>query len=243
MEVSPGSPGGPSPSKRWRKAVARICAQKAVLHALEPEPSWRELRPYAALLVSGFLFSPISQAILVTSIRITSREKLALPGSFRGRGKSWWWPPVWWRGLGSVLAWRQGPSSAVRYLTSSALFALHDAVTRGRTHWVEQATDVGAARPAQSFWRCFAVETCCGLLGVQLSLEYMRVSLCNLSPGVPAAGVLPSRSMLALGTCAAVARSVVVSTGGRQPKLQSVCSWLEFLLEVAAERQGALLLG
>ena len=49
--------------------------------------------------------------------------------------------------------------------------------------------------------------------------------------------------MLALGACAALTRSVVVSTGGRKPSLQSVCSWLEFFLEVAAERQGALHLG
>ncbi|CAK9075661.1 unnamed protein product [Durusdinium trenchii] len=50
-------------------------------------------------------------------------------------------------------------------------------------------------------------------------------------------------SMLGLGACAAAARSVVVSTGGRRPGLQSICSWLEFFLEVAAERQGALHLG
>ena len=74
-------------------------------------------------------------------------------------------------------------SSLPRYLKSSALFALHDAVTRGRTHWVEQATDVGAARPVQPFWRCLVLETCCGLVGVQLSLEYMRLSLSSLKDG------------------------------------------------------------
>ena len=34
-----------------------------------------------------------------------------------------------------------------------------------------------------------------------------------------------------------------MSTGGKKPGLQSICSWMEFFLEVAAERQGALRLG
>ncbi|CAK9075659.1 unnamed protein product [Durusdinium trenchii] len=240
------SPGGcPSPSKRWRRAVARVCAQKAVLHALEPEPAWREWRPYVALLVSGFFFSPISQAILVTSVDVSRAGPGTNAWRRAGLRAYWWWPLLWWRGLKEVLASALSLRTLPRYLTSSALFAVHDAVTRGRTHWVEQATDVGAARPKQPFWRCFFVETCCGLLGAQLSLEYMRGSLSSFLDGGSSAPswVFRCPSMLGLGACAAAARSVVVSTGGRRPGLQSICSWLEFFLEVAAERQGALHLG
>lgn len=249
--TSPISPGGcPSPSKRWRKAVARICAQKAVLRALAPEPAWREWRPYVALLVSGFFFSPISQSILVTSVDVTRvpivpasapRDSLR---TWTGPRPYWWWPPLWWRSLGRVLWSSLQPSTLPSYLKSSALFALHDAVTRGRTHWVEQATDVGAARPQQPFWRCFLIEAGCGLMGAQLSLEYMRVSLSGGGTTTKAMFfVTQCPSMLALGACAAAARGIVVSTGGRKPIVQSICSWMEFFLEVAAERQGALYLG
>lgn len=84
-------------------------------------------------------------------------------------------------------------------------------------------------------------------MGAQLSLEYMRVSLSTLQSGGTTTKsmilVTQCPSMLALGACAAMARSIVVSTGGKKPSLQSICSWLEFFLEVAAERQGALHLG
>eukprot|EP00439_Symbiodinium_sp_Y106_P024606 s1649_g3.t1 len=226
--TEPTSPGGaPSPSKRWRKAVARVCAQKAVLNALEPEPAWREFRPYAALLVSGFFFSPISQAILITSVGATYRpdkwkSEVACHGSWwqrilRGPPEyAWWWPPQWWRGLYRILAALHRPDSLQLYLKSAALFAMHDAVTRGRTHWVEQATDVGAARPRKPFWRCLTVEACCGIVGAQLSLEYMRHPkemqlIVSVSFGVE------------FGLCG--------------------CWRIEFFLEVAAERQGALQLG
>ena len=146
--------------------------------------------------------------------------------------------------LGRVLWSSLQPSTLPSYLKSSALFALHDAVTRGRTHWVEQATDVGAARPQQPFWRCFLIEAGCGLMGAQLSLEYMRVSLSGGGTSMKAMFfVTQCPSMLALGACAAAARGIVVSTGGRKPIVQSICSWMEFFLEVAAERQGALYLG
>mmetsp|Transcript_82781 Transcript_82781/g.146215 ORF Transcript_82781/g.146215 Transcript_82781/m.146215 type:complete len:815 (+) Transcript_82781:29-2473(+) len=262
MGFDPSSPGGaPSPgARRWRRAVARVCAQKAVVNALEPEPAWREFRSYAALLTSGFLFSPISQAILVTSVRATSMpSNVATPGWSRSssgprqflwnstsRQRAWWWPVLWWKGLLGVFTKLQSPGSLARYLRSSTLFAIHDAVTRGRTHWVEQATDVGAVRPCRPIARSLLVEICCGAVGAQLSLEYMRSTLCVAGRGHSDALVAcgpPHWQLLALGVAAGVVRSVVVVTGGHCPILQTVCSWSEFLLEVVAERQGALYLG
>ena len=76
-----------------------------MLNALEPEPAWREWRPYAALLLSGFFFSPISQAILVTSVRVTasgSDGRVWRPKAY------WWWPPLWWRGLKAAPRFRGG---------------------------------------------------------------------------------------------------------------------------------------
>eukprot|EP00930_Biecheleria_cincta_P090035 TRINITY_DN7938_c0_g1_i5.p1 TRINITY_DN7938_c0_g1~~TRINITY_DN7938_c0_g1_i5.p1 ORF type:complete len:827 (+),score=150.27 TRINITY_DN7938_c0_g1_i5:28-2481(+) len=255
MALDPASPGAPSPSsRRWRKAVARICAQKAVVSALEPEPAWREFRSYAALLLSGFFFSPISQAILVTSVRATCELRCSncclagaaanvasatfprLPAEQMMAPKlAWCWPSVWWKTLPGVL----------RGWQSSALFALHDAVTRGRTHWVEQATDVGAVRPCRPLMRCLLLETCCGILGAQLSLEYMRRTLAAVGEGSALLGEdrLSHLQLLSLGAVAGAVRSAVVVTGGHRPVLRTVCNWLEFLLEMLAERQGALYLG
>lgn len=226
-----------TPQRRWRRAVARVCAQNAVVQALEPEPAWRELRSYASLLASGVLFAPISQTILITSVRATCLG--SPPPNAKGTcailASGWWWPTLWWRGLGSVLRGLVRPDGVRSFAQSTAIFALHDLVTRGRTQWVEQATDAGAVRPSKPLWRCVAAEAFCGAVGARLSLEYMRSTIGGTGS--------PSLRFLALGAAAGAARGVIIATGGQRPPVQTFCSWSEFLLEVIAERESACLLG
>lgn len=249
--VSPSARTPRTPSRRFRKAVARVCAQKAVLHALEPEPAWRELRSYAALFLGGLVFSPISQAILVTAIRATCeepeivrrkylsfRKPSSIPTGVAATERNWWWPMLWWQGLWGIARRLKSPQGLRQFLCSSVLFALHDAVTRGRTHRVEQATDVGAHRAKKPLLKSVAIEAVCGVLGAKLSFEYMRSALNHCTQGTR-----PSWSFLSLGAAAGVARGFVVATGGHRPLLQTACSWSEFLLEVVAENQGARILG
>ncbi|CAE8720469.1 unnamed protein product, partial [Polarella glacialis] len=181
-------------------------------------------------------------AILVTAVRATCEPQG--PGSLLrppASGRAWWWPCHWWRSLSGVFMdlWYSPFGQRQRFMRSSLLFALHDAVTRGRTHWVEQATDVGAVRPCRPLLRSLVVEAGLGAVGAQLSLEYMRSALGGLGVG----STLSSWNFLALGAAAGVARGAVVATGGQRPVMQTMCSWLEFVLEVIAERQGACLLG
>jgi len=226
-----------TPRDRWRRAVARICAQKAVVEAFEPEPYWKQLRPYVSLLTGGLLFAPISQTILVTSVCATSASGLpiGIQAPFAARALTWWWPTIWWRGLGSLFCRLWQPGGLMRFFRSTALFALHDTVTRGRTQWVEQATEAGAVRKSQPLWKCVASEAFCGLVGARMLLEYMRSTLGGTGG--------PSWRFLLLGTAAGAARGAIVASGGQHPKLQTACNWSEFMLEVIAERESACLLG
>ena len=109
--------------------------------------------------------------------------------------------------------------------------------------WLEQANDMGAARPPQPLWPCVLKEAALGLLGAQVSLEYMRSTL---GCGRPLCGSWKYAGFpwhLALGTVAGASRGCTLATGGKRPRLQHACSWAEFLLEVFAERECACLLG
>lgn len=235
--VQPASPA----RRRWQRAVAKITAQKAVVHALKPEAYWCKLRPYASILVNGFLFAPVSQAILIAAVRATCVADEAggvrlWPSTASRADRAWLWPLVWWRSLASVFRCASTPAGFWQVVRSSSLFALHDVVTRGRTHRVERATDVGARRAAKPLLRTIAQEAACGFAGAYLTFAYMR-SVLGTSVNKP------SWQVLALGASAGVARGIVVATGGHSAYLNLACSWSEFLLEVMAERQGAILLG
>jgi len=213
--------------------VAQVVKQQAVVAALEPEPSWRQLRTYATLVTAGVVFSPVSQAVLIASTSVASCAPGLAPGTsgtFR-----WWLPFPWWRCFFSTLVSLRHPADLRRFSRFAFFQVLHDVATRGRTQWVEQAREIGAFRPAGSLWKNVAVEAACGALGNRMMLEYLRSA-------VGGSGRATWRS-LAVGSLAGAARGVLVASGGQCPRLMTACSWADYLLELASEQEAACLLG
>lgn len=234
------SPRTPGSARKLRRAVAKICWQKSVVEAFVPEPAWRQLRPYATLFSAGLVFSPVSQTILTTSVcATTTLPQAAWPVALQGFGGAariaWWWPTVWWRGLYSVCRKAAKREGLCSFLKGSVIFALHDVVTRGRTQWVDQAVEVGAVRAQRPLLRSVLLEATAGIVGSRMSFEYIRcvVGGCGSC----------SWLVLCLGALAGCFRGVLLSSGGRSPRLQTACSWADFLIEVFAERESACLLG
>jgi len=197
------------------------------VQAFLPEPAWqRKLRPYATILLNNAVMVPISQAILRTSADVMAASSACAGALVLSSTATveWWWPTLWWGGL--LFFCRGG---LMKFFKSSALCVLGDVMVRGRTQWVEQATEAGAIRAEKPLLQNIAFEATAGVAGSLIYFEFVRST-------VGGSGSVSWR-ILALGMASGAVRGVIVADGGHLPSLQTACGCLEFVLGVTEEHE------